>query len=187
MSAAVRRGRRERAVAAVWGFAEATLFFLVPDVHLTRVALRDGRLALSAALAATAGALAGGALLWAWGAADPAAALAVLERVPAVSPALLERVRAELLADGWAALALGPSRGTPYKLYAATSGALGMSLLGLLLVSAPARLVRFATLSLVAAALCRGPLAGWSLAARQRLHLVLWGAFYAGYFLLMDW
>lgn len=178
---------REHGVAAAWGFAEATLFFLVPDVYLTRLALRDGRLALAASLAASAGAVAGGALMWAWGATEPAAALAALERVPAVSPEMLARVRGELLGHGWLALALGPASGTPYKLYAATSGELGMPLGALLLVTVPARLVRFAALSLLAATLRRGPLAAWSDAARARLHLALWTAFYAAYFLLTPW
>jgi membrane protein YqaA with SNARE-associated domain len=178
---------RQGAAAAAWGFAEATLFFLVPDVYLTRIALRDGRGALLASLAAAAGALCGGALMWAWGAADPAAALAVVERVPAVSPAMLERVRGELLASGWLAVVLGPTRGTPYKLYAVQSAALGMGAAGLLLVTVPARLLRFAGLSLLVTALCRGPLARWSPAARGRAHAASWALFYAAYFALMEW
>jgi len=35
-------------VAALWGLAEATLFFIVPDVFLSLVALRDRRAALVA-------------------------------------------------------------------------------------------------------------------------------------------
>jgi membrane protein YqaA with SNARE-associated domain len=181
------RERRETWAAAAWGLAEATLFFLVPDVYLTRLALRDGRRALLASLAATGGALLGGALMWAWAAADAGTAFAMLERVPAVSPAMLARVREELVASGWLAVLFGPARGTPYKLYAATSAALGMGLGGLLLVTVPARLVRFVALSLLAAWLGRGPLAGWSLAARQRLHLALWTVFYGAYFALLEW
>ena len=187
MSEESRAGRRESRVAAAWGFAEATLFFLVPDVYLTRLALRDGRGALLASVAATGGALLGGALLWVWTAADAGAALAVLERVPAVSTGMLARVRDELLASGWLAVLLGPTRGTPYKLYAATSATLGMGLGGLLLVTVPARLVRFAALALLAAWLGRGPLAAWSVTARHRLHLALWAAFYGAYFALLDW
>ncbi len=48
-------GLRQGAAAAAWGFAEATLFFLAPDVYLTRIALRDWRGALLASLAAAAG------------------------------------------------------------------------------------------------------------------------------------
>ena len=182
-----RRARRDEAVAALWGFAEATLFFLVPDVLLTAVALRDRRAALAASLWAAAGALAGGALMWAWGAAAPADAAAALEKVPAVAPAMLARVRDELLAHGWLAVVLGPTSGTPYKLYAATAGALGMPLAGLLAVSVPARLVRFAGLSLLVSALARGPLAGVAPRTLRRVHLVAWAAFYLVYFARVDW
>ena len=174
-------------VAGLWGFAEATLFFLVPDVQLTAVALRDLRGALRACLWAAAGAVTGGAVMWSWGAWAPAAAFAALEAVPAVSPEMLARVRGELLAGGWLAVVLGPSSGTPYKLYAATAGALGMSLPGLLAVTVPARLLRFVALTLVAAGVARGPLAGWPPRRRLALHAACWAVFYAAYFAWMEW
>src|SRR5258706_1708194 len=51
----------------VWGLAESSFFFFVPDVGLTFLALRNYRAALRATLAALAGALIGGALMYAWG------------------------------------------------------------------------------------------------------------------------
>lgn len=182
-----RRRRRDGIAAALWGFAEATLFFLVPDVLLTAVALRDRGGALRACLWAAAGALAGGAAMWSWGAAAPDAAFAVLAGVPAVSTEMLARVRAELLAGGWLAVVLGPTSGTPYKLYAATAGALGMPLAGLLAVTVPARLLRFVALTLLAGAAARGPLRGWSPRGRLALHLGCWTAFYGAYFAMMEW
>ncbi|GEM_PF-3959884 len=47
-------------VALAWGFAEATLFFIVPDVWLTLVARERLRTGLIASLYSLAGALAGG-------------------------------------------------------------------------------------------------------------------------------
>jgi membrane protein YqaA with SNARE-associated domain len=49
-----------------WGLAESTFFFFVPDVVLTFSALRNYRMALRAAVAALAGALIGGTLMYAW-------------------------------------------------------------------------------------------------------------------------
>jgi hypothetical protein len=46
--------------AAVWGLAEATLFFVVPDVLLTWLAAFRPRVACKAVVACLAGALAGG-------------------------------------------------------------------------------------------------------------------------------
>lgn len=172
-------------VAALWGFAEATVFFLVPDVYLTAVALRDRRAALRACVAALAGALLGGCLMYQWGARDPAAARALLDRVPAVSQEMLARVDGEIAAHGPLALFVGPLRGTPYKTYAVLAGERHAGLATFLAVSVPARLLRFLLLTLLAAWVGAHPLAAWSLRARRLLHTALWGAFYAAYFLLV--
>jgi hypothetical protein len=80
-------------LAAIWGFAEATFFFLVPDVILTWIALRHGwRQAGWASLAACSGALIGGGLMYHWGAVDAQQAYAFLDAIPAISqPILLPR------------------------------------------------------------------------------------------------
>jgi membrane protein YqaA with SNARE-associated domain len=171
--------RRDTAVAAAWGFAEATLFFLVPDVWLTWVVLRSGRAAAVACVAALAGALAGGALMYAWGAADADRARAAVARVPAVGPAMVGRVGEEVRAGGAVAAFRGPLTGTPYKIYAVEAGAQGLPLGTFLLVSVPARLGRFAAVTAaagVASRLLR------RLAVRRGLHLGLWSAFYLWYF-----
>jgi len=48
--------------ALVWGFAEATLFFFVPDILITRIALADLRRALWACFWSLLGAVSGGAV-----------------------------------------------------------------------------------------------------------------------------
>jgi membrane protein YqaA with SNARE-associated domain len=170
--------------AFVWGFAEATLFFIIPDVLLSAIALRRRRLAYIACGWAVAGALLGGGLMHLWGASDARAARRALDRVPAVSSAMLERVAAEQERHGLIALLWGPARGTPYKIYAVESGAAGDSLAAFLLVSVPARLVRFLLASAIAAAIAhrlfpaarpRTLHAGWAL---------VWLAVYATYFAL---
>lgn len=45
---------------AFWGFAEATLFFVVPDVLLSAIALRDQLTAVRASFAAVLAAMIGG-------------------------------------------------------------------------------------------------------------------------------
>lgn len=171
--------------AALWGFAEATLFFIVPDVLLSFVALRCLRAAWIACLFATAGALAGGALMYAWGSASPEDAVAALDRVPAVSVEMVERVRSDLERQGLWALMVGPFRGTPYKIYAVESAGLGVSLPVFLAVSVPARLVRFVLVSLIAAWLSERWFGSWS-AGRKRWTLgCFWILFYAGFLVLM--
>ena len=103
-------------LAALWGFAEATLFFIVPDVLLTFIAIRHGwRQAAMASLAAAAGATIGGALMYAWAASDPASARGAIDFVPAISAALLERAKDALARDGLAAMFIGAFTGAPYK------------------------------------------------------------------------
>lgn len=184
-----RRGARDHALAAVWGFAEATLFFVVPDVLLTWFALdRPPRRAYAACAWAVAGALAGGALMHAWGAADPAAAARLLERVPAVSADDLAEVEEELASGGLPALFLGPLTAKPYKLYAAEAGAAGVSLAALLAISVPARGVRFVLLTALArGVVTRTPAARLALARRRAVHLLAWAAFYLPFWALKGW
>jgi membrane protein YqaA with SNARE-associated domain len=170
-------------MAAAWGLAEATLFFLVPDVWLTWLALEAPRRAFRACLWALAGALAGGLLMFAWGAADGAGAEAALDAVPGVSPAMIAGVRSELAVGGAAALFLGPLRGVPYKLYAVETAVLHQPLASFLLVSVPARLLRFLAVTALVAFLARGPLRRLGPRGRRSLHLLAWALFYTAYFL----
>jgi membrane protein YqaA with SNARE-associated domain len=127
----------------LWGFAEATLFFILPDVLLSLIAVRETKLAIRASLFAAAGAVAGGALMWSFGAADPAAARRLLDLVPAISETMIAGVERQSWEEGLQAVVLGPVRQTPYKIYAAAWGWTGGAILPFLLVSFPARLSRF--------------------------------------------
>ena len=186
-----RRGPKEHQSAwgaAVWGLAEATLFFIVPDVFLSWVALTRPARALRACLWAVGGALVGGTLMYLWGTADPAGARAALDMVPAVSSAEIAGVASDLREHSWWALVLGPLTGTPYKIYAVEAGALGMSLGALLLVSVPARLVRFLVVTLLAAGLARAPgLRRLSPISLSALHATFWIAFYAAFWQVKGW
>jgi membrane protein YqaA with SNARE-associated domain len=173
--------------AAVWGFAEATLFFVVPDVLITWLAGRELRRGLWAALGATAGALLGGLLMFAWGWNDPASALAALDGVPAIGEAMLERVRLDLEAHGLVAMFTGPLLGTPYKIYAALAGELGMGPGEFLLISVPARLLRFVLLAVAVAALRSTWLSGWPQRRFDACLLAGWASFYLAFLSLMPW
>lgn len=145
-----RRARWLYLAAFTWGLAEGTLFFVVPDVLLTWIALRDRRRALNACLTALAGALCAGALMAVLGRAHPHAMHAWLDRVPAVSPWLIDKARATMQQHGGVALIAGAFSGVPYKLFAGQALAAGLSLSALLVWTVPARLSRFVLLSLLA-------------------------------------
>ncbi len=173
------------AIAALWGLAEATVFFIVPDVWLTVAGRRDLRRGLFACLFALAGALAGGALMYGWGARDAAAALRLIETLPAIDAAMVVRVEEALRAQGLHAMVLGPLSGTPYKIYAVHAGAAGIDWWLFLLLSVPARIIRFVGVTVVAHYALR-VVAHLQPAWNPLLVLVVgWSLFYAGFFASM--
>lgn len=177
---------RDLWIAGAWGFAEAVFFFIVPDVWLSRVALRSWRRALAASLAATAGALAGGALVHALGARLGGTVLEWIDRLPAVSAAMIEAAGLELSDGPLRALIRGMTSGTPYKIYAAEAGIQDIPLAPFLAASAVARMLRFVAVgggvALASAAIRR---LGGSGVLVQWLHAAGWAAFYAWFFASM--
>ncbi len=150
---------------------------------LSALALRGLRVALPACAWATVGALVGGLTMYLWGAAAPEAAWSLLDRVPAIDPAMQAGVRASLAEHGLAALFLGPLTGTPYKPYAVAAGQQGVSPAAFLLVSVPARALRFVAIVALTHLLAR------RLPPRRRpiVLALCWLGFYAAYFLHMGW
>jgi membrane protein YqaA with SNARE-associated domain len=173
------------AFAFLWGLAEATLFFIVPDVLLSLLALQDRRRAWIACGYAVAGAVLGGTLMYAWAAHDDAQVRSLLVSIPAITPDLLDQVRLQLDAQGYASLFAGACSGVPYKLYASEAGAAALPLAGLLAITIPARALRFVLVVAVVNGIARRGLGGWSHARRVALLLAGWGVFYAGYFWVM--
>jgi hypothetical protein len=167
------------ALAWGWALAEATFFFLVPDVYLTVVALRSLRAGLKAAAAALAGALIGGSLMYFWGLYSPHMALVFLSHIPGIHDPLIARAGTQLEGRGLVAMLLGPLQGMPYKIYAVQWGVLHGSWGAFLLVSVPARGGRFLLSVLVPFALRRF--------ARPWILACAWTAFYAYYFWKFGW
>lgn len=177
--------RSARAIGFLWGFAEATLFFIVPDVWLGWVALTTRR-AVWAVLALTlVGALLGGAVVYAVSTTtEPETTAALLDGVPTVGRDAIEQVDEEMEEHGPRSVFYGPLRmGTPYKLYARSAGVQDEPLLAFLIWSIPGRLERL--LLFTVAALVVGTLFRAWIAAHQRrvlaLYAVGWLVFYALY------
>jgi len=184
-SAKVTDPKRTYALAAAWGLAEATLFFIVPDVLLSWVAMKNLRRALIACAWVLLGALIGGCIVWIIGANDPGPTRAVFDVIPAISELMISDVREQLDSRGIVALFVGPLIGTPYKIYALEAAGAGFGLLIFLLISIPARLMRFLVVTLFAAAASRVLRRFVSMRVLQVLHAVMWISFYAWYFHVM--
>lgn len=174
-------------LAALWGFAEATLFFVVPDVVVGMVGLFHPRKAIAAGLAAVAGACIGGALLFLVGDSVGDDVRAIMDAVPAVNLGMLEQARSELVEHGAKALMSGPGQGIPYKLYVAEWSLQGGGLVPLVLWTIPARAIRIVGFGLLMAA------GGWFLRSRVAkrpaawavAYVATWGAFYAYYWFVV--
>ena len=176
---------RDDWIASVWGLGEATLFFFVPDVFLSWVALERPKRAFVACGFALAGAMVGGALMFAWGRVDVVSARAALDALPAIRPDMIEEVRSDLKELGLPALFGGPPRGVPYKIYAVEWGALGGGLAGFLLFTVPARVLRFLLVAAIATLVRRSLLRRFSTGTCRMVHFALWLSFYAWYFYVM--
>lgn len=186
MIGTILRRRSMVAISFLWGLAEATVFFIVPDVALGLIALFVPRLAAAAVGVALAGALLGGTISYAAGAAGLPVEAALL-RVPLIDAPLIAQAAERLDRLGPAALLPEPLLWIPYKIYAALAGLRGMSPLVLLAVTVPARLVRF-----VPVALLFGTAGRWLRAPIQRrpvgatvLYLSLWVGIYFLYYVVI--
>ena len=181
-----RRGRWLHAAAFAWGLAEATFFFLVPDVLLTMIAQRRGfRSAAVATIFTVLGAAIGGALMWWLGRDHREAVLAFLDCLPAISPEMIADAEPAMTLDPFAALLSGAFSGVPYKVFAAVAAHADLSAIGFLLLTIPARAARFLLASAVTVVADR-VLARW-ITRRARIVILVggWVAFYTAYWSLM--
>jgi membrane protein YqaA with SNARE-associated domain len=129
-------------LAFLWGLAEGTFFFVVPDVAITLVAMLQPRRAWRHILASIAGSVIGGAVLFSWSTSNPLAARQAVARVPFITAKMIANVHASFERHGMGAVFLGPPAGTPYKIYAVEAPEF-VSKSAFLWATAPARGERF--------------------------------------------
>jgi len=175
-------GKWSVAVAFLWGFAEGTFFFVVPDVAIALVALLQPRRAWRHIVAAIAGSLIGGALLFNWAVHDPQLAKLDIASVPFVTRHMFAQVQDSFVKHGIGAVFLGPLSGIPYKIFAVEAPAY-ISRTAFLWATIPARAERFVAVWLFFGAL--GALlrstGRWKPSQLVLLHSCLWIVFYAFY------
>lgn len=174
-------------MAALWGFAEATLFFIVPDVLLTSLALTSLKKALWATLAAALAAAVGGALIWSCAHYAPQVSRSVLLQVPGISENTFAAVRLFLESGLFQGMLYGAFSGVPYKIFAAEAGMNGTSLWAFTLLSPIVRLPRFMVMVLIAWGLSQLLADRLSRRAKRALLLALWALFYVFYFSMTGW
>ncbi|QFT31291.1 hypothetical protein FIV00_12435 [Labrenzia sp. THAF82] len=176
-----------RTYAAIWGFTEATLFFIVPDVLLSSLALTSLKKALLACIWASLAAALGGITIWLMISNYPQETKALLLWVPGISQTTFNKV-GQLLSNGtYSGMVVGAFTGVPYKIFAAEAGSTNLNPVLFLLLSPLARLPRFAVIVLVTWSLSRLTRGHMSNAAMLALCLTLWILFYVFYFAMVGW
>jgi membrane protein YqaA with SNARE-associated domain len=140
------------ALALIWGFGEATVFFIVPDVIISFCALAYGwRAGVFVIAAAIVGAMLGAIVTYFWGQADIVGARAYFDHLPAIAPATIARAQAEIGQGNYAfSMLKGAMTSVPFKLYASEAGAAGQSLSTFVALSPFVRFPRFALAALFA-------------------------------------
>ncbi len=127
---------------ALWGLAEATVFFLIPDILISASALFSPRRSFAQMMAILIGALLGGALMYTAADKYPDETKSVLLSVPFVKAHTIDQADRELQDHGLWAMCLGSFSGVPYKTYAVNAPRHAPFEL-FMAMSVPARLLRF--------------------------------------------
>ena len=151
-----RRPSSWMALGLVWGFAEGTLFFIVPDVLICAAAILEPRQGMRVLFSSVAGALAAGLLMFSWATRQPEQSLAAVESVPFVKPWMTERTERNFEQLDIGAIYVAAVSGIPYKLNAVIAPQ-ALPARRFLLHTGPARGYRF--------------LLGWAVAAGAGLAL----------------
>jgi membrane protein YqaA with SNARE-associated domain len=169
-------------LALLWGFGEATVFFVVPDVVISLIALLYGwRAGGLAVVAAILGAMIGGIVVYYWGQADLAGANAFFDSLPAISAHTIARAKRDILGDQFGvAMLMGSVTSVPFKLYAAQAGASAMPLWTLVAITPLVRLPRFA-LAVVVVGIAHKFAPAMLHAHKIKLLALFWISFYAFY------
>jgi membrane protein YqaA with SNARE-associated domain len=170
---------------AGWAFAEATLFFIVPDVWLGFVALYAPRRMPVTLVAITIGAALGAVGLYLATLVLGDGFSSVLAAVPGIDWADLEQARSELADQGATAFLNGILAALPVKVYIHASALLGVDLPDVVVFTMVNRIERLLLFGLAMACvgwLGRPVVARWPRAAAF-LYVLSWGIFYTGFLL----
>lgn len=137
--------------AGFWGYAEATRFWLVPDILLGWVGLNRPRSIVPSVIAATIGAVLGGIRMHQHAHEEQAR----LTEIPGINEAMLLDAHERFATRGWVAVVRAPFDGIPYKVYATESAVAGKPIVELVAWTPVARAWRFLLTAAVAALIGR--------------------------------
>lgn len=167
----------------IWGFSEATWFFIIPDVILSLYALKTKKFKyiLYANTVALTGAMLGGITIFMWSSFNSEYVETIMLSIPAVHEYMIEHVHNSMADSTFFALITGPLFGVPYKLFAAAAPEYTGIVL-FLAVTIPARLLRFLAVSVIAYVLSHYVFKTMSMRVKIIIWLCVWIIVYVIYF-----
>ncbi len=178
---------RTRLFALLWGFCEATFFFLIPDLLFSWLAINHYRQAAAALLYALTGALAGGTLLYLLSLQLDAGVLKnFLLAVPFIHEGMINSIDQGMQQAPFSTLLTSGWTGIPYKVYAICAGLHQTHFLLFIGTSLLMRFMRFGA-TLLLTRLIFALLRRWlPLKTLYRLWAIAAALLYTGYFILVS-
>ncbi len=118
-----------------------------------------------------------------WGAYDLAGLNSLLNTIPAINSEMIDQVAFDMQSNAFIAMLQGAFTGVPYKLYAANAAAADVGLGVFLLLSVPARLMRWILVGLITYGVNR--VFGQMISSRKLrvAYLSFWLLFYTAFFI----
>lgn len=171
----------------IWGFFEATVFFIIPDVVLTFIAIHGFTAGLNGSLIALAGALLGGTFMYVYAERDFSRAYLLVSKVPSVGEKMLDDVEQSMMKKGIIAMITGPIRGIPYKIFAIYAPKVNIRFISFLLASIPARFTRFFLTSMIAWLLANVLFEALPMWIKYSVWGIVWIIVYCIYFSIHPW
>lgn len=172
----------EYLIAFLWGFAEATFFFFIPDIYLTKIALFNFKKSIKACFVAAFAACIGGGLMYLWASQGYQQAYRFLTFVPAIFPNLIAVVNHNAQLTPLYSLFIAPLKGIPYKIYAIELGAHHVNFMQFIVTSFFARLLRFILVSSFGAIVSNILKKYTSDRTIENVHIIVWLMVYSLYF-----
>lgn len=167
----------------LWAFSEATWFFIIPDVilSLSAILIIKYKKVFMLNVIALGGAMLGGAIVYLYSSYDLDTVENFMIKIPAIHDYMLQHVHESLSENGVIALIGGPLVGVPYKLYAMIAPEY-VSLWLFLLMTIPARFIRFILISSIAYVLSHMVFKNLSVKLKVFIWFFVWLIVYIVYF-----
>lgn len=174
-----------KSIAIIWGFSEATFFFIVPDVYLSYAAMGGYKKALLLCIYTAIAATSGGIVVYFLSMFFPEKMFLFLDYIPAISQNTIHTA-GNFIQDGvLSGMTHGAITGVPYKIFAVYAGETRISLPLFIACSFIARSLRFFIVICISALIYNMGMKNLDIKDKKFINTLFWCCFYIGYFSMM--